>query len=210
VVSEQEPGQAYLREVASGTLRPAQIVTGFSPFEIAEVDSAWRAFLSAAIRGLREGGVNLPEHAHWDWARKLRRIEERSGYQLFGVECADEIQGLMLLEAERHVARLSGQQGAGLVYVDYLSAAPWNLRSLTATPRFGSVGRVLMAAAVRSSLDLGFDGRVGLHSLPQAETFYSATGGMTGLGTDDVVEGLRYFEMTPEAAWRFLVGGTNV
>jgi len=35
------------------------------------------------------------------------------------------------------------------------------------------VGTILIAEAVRPSLEIGLTGRVGLHSLPQAEAFYT-------------------------------------
>ena len=76
--------------------------------------------------------------------------------------------------------------------------------SLVNTPRHGLVGRVLIATAVQLSQEEGFKGGVGLHALPQAETFYARQCGMTDLGKDMRKEGLRYFEMTPEQAADFL------
>lgn len=58
------------------------------------------------------------------------------------------------------------------IYVDYLESAPWNLKNGVEPPRFLGVGTVLLIEAVRMSADAGFEGRVGLHSLPQAEAFY--------------------------------------
>ena len=53
-----------------------------------------------------------------------------------------------------------------------------------------------------------FHGRIGLHSLPQANDFYANTCGMTDLGADrDYNGGLRYFEMTPEQAQAFIAKG---
>jgi hypothetical protein len=49
----------------------------------------------------------------------------------------------------------------------------------------------------------GFKGRIGLHSLPQADEFYRLRG-MTDLGTDQTNQNLRYFEMTAEQARAFL------
>lgn len=39
-------------------------------------------------------------------------------------------------------------------------------------PRLRGVGTALVTAAVALSEDEGFKGRIGLHSLPQAEDFY--------------------------------------
>jgi hypothetical protein len=60
-----------------------------------------------------------------------------------------------------------------------------------------------MVAAVRLSESLGYAGRVGLHSLEQAEDFYVRTCQMTTLGPDRGYHGLWYFEWTTERARRF-------
>ena len=59
------------------------------------------------------------------------------------------------------------------------------------------------------SEELEFHGRIGLHSLPQANGFYADTCGMTDLGADPDYEGLRYFEMTPEDAQAFIAKGRS-
>jgi hypothetical protein len=75
---------------------------------------------------------------------------------------------------------------------------------VVAEPRFSGVGTVLMAAAIQFSIDEEFSGRVGLHSLPQADDWYRKCG-MTDLGPDaGEKQNLRYFEMTPEQAKEFL------
>ncbi len=78
-----------------------------------------------------------------------------------------------------------------------VSTAPRNSPSLVEIPRFGLVGRVLIATAVQISMEEGFRGRIGRHALPQAETFYAQKCGMTDMGNDERKEDLRYFEMTP-------------
>ena len=74
-------------------------------------------------------------------------------------------------------------------------------------PRYHGVGSILIKAAVALSEDSEFHGRIGLHSLPQANDFYANTCGMTDLGIDPDYEGLRYFEMTPEQARAFVAKG---
>jgi hypothetical protein len=66
------------------------------------------------------------------------------------------------------------------------------------------VGSVLLAAAIQLSIDEEFLGRLGLHSLPQADDWYRKCR-MTDLGPDpSEKQNLRYFEMTPEQAQAFL------
>ena len=77
-------------------------------------------------------------------------------------------------------------------------------------PRYRGVGTILIRAAIELSKIEEFKGRIGLHSLPQANHFYANTCGMTDLGietTDKNHEGLRYFEMTPEQAQAFIEKG---
>ncbi len=51
-------------------------------------------------------------------------------------------------------------------------------------------------------------GRIGLHSLRQAESFYRDTCGMAGLGEDPNEYNLPYFEMTEAQANQF-IGNTT-
>ena len=107
---------------------------------------------------------------------------------------------MALLQTPRH-SRISGDP---LIYVDYLESAPWNLKISGVAPRFIGVGTVLIAEAVHLSLDTGLEGRVGLHSLPQAETFYRSRCGMTDLGRDPRYFDLTYFEFAGQQAIRWL------
>ena len=64
-----------------------------------------------------------------------------------------------------------------------------------------------MRAAIELSKELGFKGRIGLHSLPQANGFYANICGMTDLGADAKYNDLRYFEMMSEQADAFIEKG---
>src|SRR5271156_6187957 len=97
------------------------------------------------------------------------------------------------------------QAGKPLVYLDYLEVAPWNRPDFGPVPRLRGVGSALITAAVALSDEEGFKGRLGLHSLPQADAFYRKIG-MTDLGPDPAYQNLRYFEMTVEQARTFLEG----
>jgi hypothetical protein len=76
------------------------------------------------------------------------------------------------------------------LYVDYLEVAPWNYRvpqdrskPVVRDRRFKGVGVFLLGEALRMSVGATAGGRVGLHSLPQAEDFYSRCE-MTRIGPD--------------------------
>jgi hypothetical protein len=93
--------------------------------------------------------------------------------------------------------------------VDYLEAAPWNLKAIAERPRFLGVGTLLVAEAVRISAEAGFEGLVGLHSLAQAEGFYQKCQ-MTRVGEDPTYFELAYFEHQHRKAldWLSSIGET--
>lgn len=100
------------------------------------------------------------------------------------------------------------QNDKTLVYIEYLSTAPWNLIDLVSKinvePRFRAVGTSLLSTTVEYSLKHGFCGRIGLSALPQAVSFYRDACKMTDLGIVDFHDSLRYFEFTEEQAKSFL------
>jgi hypothetical protein len=69
-------------------------------------------------------------------------------------------------------------------------------------PLYKGVGHLLLAAAINLSFNEEFSGRVGLHALPQAESWYRDVCKMTDLGPDGTK--MRYFEMTEAQARAFL------
>jgi hypothetical protein len=60
---------------------------------------------------------------------------------------------------------------------------------------------------VEASLEAGYHGRIGLHSLRQADGFYRDSCGMTDLGPDSEYFNLRYFEMSDTQAIEFMNKG---
>ena len=92
--------------------------------------------------------------------------------------------------------------------MDYLEVAPWNVKLISEAlghpPRLRAVGSRLIEAAVRLSIDEGFKGRLGLHSLPESEAFiYTPVCGMTPFGKDAQKEDLLSCGFTPEQTERF-------
>ena len=69
--------------------------------------------------------------------------------------------------------------------------------------QFHGIGINMVRAAVELSRNEGFHGRIGLHSLSQAASFYANTCGMSPLGSDRHYDDLDYFEMTPAQADAF-------
>ncbi|MCI0682120.1 MAG: hypothetical protein L0Y71_08450 [Gemmataceae bacterium] len=167
----------------------ASVYRDYPANQLEEIESSWaKARESAAARGQAVGLAPF-EHGHWDWRNKADSVEG-GHHMLVAVELDGGIQGLMAVLRHPRPARLGDGH---LVYVDYLESAPWNLKGAADPPRFLDVGSILMAEAVRISVEGGFEGRVGLHSLPQAEAFYNKCR-MTRLGNDPDYYDLPYYE----------------
>jgi hypothetical protein len=180
----------------------AVLYEGLSSDDLREAEVIWAPIRKSAAKRLVSEGADPPDHFHWDWSRKAAKLD-LTGYDVFGIQCAGHWQGLMMTDAAGHVARLAPDVGRSTIYVEYLEAAPWNVKPLVMRPRFKGIGKSLLRAAVLRSMRQGNDGRVSLHSLEAAEAFYHGKCGMTELGRDADVENLTYFEFTAVAANAF-------
>ncbi|MEL6159885.1 MAG: GNAT family N-acetyltransferase [Cyanobacteria bacterium J06627_32] len=109
---------------------------------------------------------------YWDWVFKQRSANNRGNYECSAIEANGKTQGLMMLETRWHKSRMSANQP--LVFVEAISAAPWNRAQVGRLPQFRRVGSVLLEFARTRSEALGYEGRVGLESLPEAEGFYES------------------------------------
>ncbi len=182
----------------------ASLIEGVNREMLDKTELAWATLRIEGAKKLHAAGSDVPQHWHWDWRRKSASINLLA-YQCFGIECDAEMQGLMLVNTTNYASRMDGQRGKHLVYVDFLEAAPWNVKDLTPEPpRYKAVGSRLIEAAIRFSLAEGFGGRVGLHALPQAEYFYEKTCEMTRGEIDQQHENLFWFELTAANAKKFL------
>jgi hypothetical protein len=175
-----------------------------TPSVLVEVEKDWGPLRRGASRQIYQAGRTneVPRHWHWDWGEKSKKLEMLA-YRCFGIECAQKMQGLLLVNVAGKQAKLAPDAGKPLVYVDYLESAPWNVMPLVAEPQYGGIGMVLMRTAVQLSHNEGFHGRVGLHALDQAEKFYQMKCGMRAWGPDPDNHNLPYYEMTREVAARF-------
>ena len=196
----------YLQDRRAAQLVEARLVDGLTREEVEKAEADWKPFLDEQVKRMEQTGVprnKWPQHRHWNWREKYEASEEYLAYRMFGIECQSQMQGLMLALTAGKNSLIPSQRGKPLVYVHFLAAAPWNLASIVAEPRFSLVGSILLATAIHLSMEEEFQGRIGLHSLPQSDDWYRKVCGMTDLGPDQI-ENLRYFEMTPEQAADFL------
>lgn len=140
--------------------------------------------------------------ARWQWSIIADPTTLGISRESFCIESDGKVQCAMLVSLTER-CRLATQASQHLVYIDYLAVAPWN-RPRIATPiQLSGLGTIMLGIAVSLSKDEGWNGRVGLHSLPQSEGFY-VRHGMTNLGQDAAKEDLTYFEYTEDSAEQFL------
>ncbi len=184
----------YLRRSVTGKLVHASLWDTVTDGHLKLWSTTWRPAMAAHCAG-RSPLQDKPEDSHWDWQAKIDHWRPLLAYHSFAIVCARELQGLMLAQ-DIMSARLPGQAGKAMVYVEYLATAPWNRSEISGTPRYQGVGTVLMASAIQLSLDLGYKGRIALHALSAAEGFYRDRCGMIDMGPDSNYHDLRYFEMT--------------
>ena len=196
---DDEPVEAILRDELQIT-------------EFIEVEMSWPPARLQLIEALDKADVpinQLPQSLQWNWAAKAPQLQLLHAFG-FGVICDGDWQGVMLVTTATAVARLPEDKGKPIAYIDYLEAAPWNwpMPSVAQDGRYKGVGSVLFRQAVQMSIDEGFRGRIGLHTLPQAGGFYENVCGMTPLGPDPSKRNLSYLELTAENADNYLaIGG---
>jgi hypothetical protein len=176
-----------------------------------ETQNEWRPLVLEAARrqaaSAQAARADIPVHFHWDWTRKEAQLALLAVH-FYGIDYLGKLQGIMKVESVGHVCRLPEQRGKPLIYIDYLEVAPWNVKSimeaLARPTRYAGVGTRLVEAAVRQSIEEGFKGRVGLHSLSTSEYFYLKVCEMTPVGRDPRKQNLLWCEFTPEQALIFI------
>jgi hypothetical protein len=200
-----ESSTIYLLDVASGDSVEGELRDAIEQAQLDDWLTKWQPELLTVLRELARKGVpqaQWPQSWHWDWKQKTARVQGMLAHKGFSVVAQDVTQGLAQIDLTKS-ARHPSEIGRPLVYLDYLEVAPWNRPELGSQPRLRGVGTALITAAVVQSVDEDFKGRLGLHSLPQADDFYRRCG-FTDFGQDPAYQNLRYFEMTAAQARAFL------
>lgn len=190
-----------------GRFETGQLFQNIDDQHLRDFEQHWRPEFMARLGLLPTGAPPDPSEnlgdAHWDWRGLIERYNSRIDYESFAIECAGRTQGL-LLAATVAYGRAESQRAREIVYVDRLATAPWNRHRFRDPPVYKGVGRTLLTASISLSLDLGFQGRIGLHALRDAESWYANQCGMLDLGQDTAYQNLRYFEMTEAIATTYL------
>lgn len=196
---------------ATEELVDAELWDAITDKNLADWEAEWKPELEKLLKALNKKGIERqfwPQSRHWNWRDKMEAIEGRLSNQSFAIVCDGVTQALMITDLTKR-ARIESQKDDHLVFVEYLEVAPWNRKELVGLPpRYSGAGSLLVLAAIELSKAEGYKGRIGLHSLPQANDFYANKAGMTDLGPDPAYKNrMRYFEMTPEQAAAFIAKG---
>lgn len=202
----------FLTNVSTGKPVEGELWDQITEKQLGDWEAEWQPAVIEALKRLNHAGIgrpNWPQSRHWDWRQKMEAIQGLLAYPGVSVMCEGVTQGLMIVNTSSYRCRIPTQAGRELVYVEFLENAPWNRKELLLQPRFRGIGSILVGTAIQLSLAEGFKGRIGLHSLPQANPWYANTCGMTDLGIDIDKQGLRYFEMTPDQAEAFVAKGSQ-
>lgn len=195
----------------SGEFVAAELHGAMNVQDLMLVERAWaveRARVLAELLRLSVDRAQWPESLHWDWSRKAPQLSRLVACG-FGLVCEGTWQGVMLTKTAGYNAVTGADKGKSLVYVDFVETAPWNwtIRPIGQDQRYRGIGSLLIRESIEQSIQEGFHGRVGLHSLPQTEQFYGSTCRMTRVGPDPHKQNLVYFEFTRQQAERFLSEG---
>lgn len=157
----------------------------------------------AELKGLGQYNAQAVTHwnvadAHWEWPAKFQSRSGQLQWGSYALRSGGRTQGLMFVNLVRR-CRHPSQMNQHMVYVDLVSTAPWNRARLNSNPLYGGVGVILVTEAIIRSFDEGFEGRIGLHSLPGSESLYRKFQ-MDCLGPDPTYDGLPYYELTSQQA----------
>ncbi len=188
---------------------PAELWGSLQDRHVQDFTTRWKPIFDARLAELRRqgdvtaaiAGEHNVQDAHWQWAQKVKERSESLSWASFAVEAEGVTQGLMFARLDGF-AREPSQRNKPLVDIDLLATAPWNRSRLVEEPQFKGIGQLLLGTAISLSVAEEFAGRIGLHALPQAASWYRDVCGMTDLGVDHT--GMHYFEMTEQQARAFI------
>jgi hypothetical protein len=208
-MSEGPLGTYDLLNRQTKSFEQVQLWSPISQNDLADFESHWRPLFDAGLRRLRKSGnltlgtlgENELQDAYWKWADKVEERGNRLEWRSFSVRSARHTEGLMFTRLGPF-GRAESHKNLPIVMIDLVATAPWNRIKLVPEPKLKGVGRLMLATAISLSVSEEFNGRIGLHALPQAETWYRDVCGMTDLGVDS--SKMHYFEMTEAQASAFI------
>ncbi|MFO5438523.1 MAG: hypothetical protein ACLBM4_07605, partial [Dolichospermum sp.] len=139
----------------------------------------------------------LKNHDCWDKNLDFSKyLHEKTHLKFYVLEYRLVTQGVIGLHLG-YCSRL--ELGENLVYVSILTVAPWNRIDINSLPKYKGIGTTLITFAIIFSMNLGFEGKIGLHSVKKAEEFYKKLG-FIDLGNDINYKNFKYLELSADNA----------
>lgn len=206
--TKEHVGVVPLLDRQTGTFVDAHLFRGLDQKNFNDYEQLWKPELDrarvASPTWLAAATFNAQD-SHWMWTEKGAKANANMSLETFAIEYDGKTQGMILVNLVAF-GQLEDQKGLELVYVEMLATAPWNRKQLTDQPLYKGVGHVLIGAAISLSIETEFRGRLGLHSLPQSESWYQTETNFTNVGMDHD-KNMIYFEATEDQAKKFLENG---
>jgi hypothetical protein len=175
-----------------------QIIRPIAPEQASMISQTWQP------------GLNGQEDGGWDWGALVLDYPDGQGWQQFAIVAAGLYQGAAIV---KEAAEMRSPANTGTVgsYLEYMATAPWNRlderrrRIDTRFDRATPIGQLLMLGAIKVSLGLGHEGRLGWHSKIGAVPWYEKTFPGVWCGGPDATEnGLPYYEIDAPVAAAFV------
>jgi hypothetical protein len=134
----------------------------------------------------------LNKNKCWDKDLEFSKyLHEKPSLKFYVLECNLVAQGIIGLLPGRPSML---ERGENLVYVAILTVAPWNRADINNSPKYKGTGTTLITFAAIFSIHLGFEGKIGLHSVKTAENFYKRLD-FLDLGNDINYKNYHYLEL---------------
>ena len=191
-------GDAELLHRATGEFHPAEIFVGLDQTNLDHLKRDWEPLFNTVLGA---------QDQTWNWEDKAAiAAKDPLLYSVFALEAGGSTQALMMLIKgglkckSKHPDNLNED----LMYVHLLATSPQNRRAKVAAPLYKGCGNVMLTTAINLSSGEGLGGRIALHSLDGAESFYRDHMSMTDLGPDSGYHNLRQFEFSNDGALPFI------
>ncbi len=199
--------QVFIIDAATDAPVEVELRDDLTADVLLDVEDQWapaRLDIRTKLTALVVPRQSWPESLHWDWGRKSLRLAfgDPDDFRIMALRRQTVWEAAAVTLCKNQVGQLAPDAGRPLVYVDYLEAAPWNWTvDKVQTRKFKATGSVLLRAAVEQSYAKGWDGRVGLHALPQAASFY-LNQGLQFVKNDPNKQNLPYYELSAAEAFK--------
>ena len=199
--------RAYIIDAATQEPVEVELDDDLSTDVLLDVEDQWapaRQDLRSTLKNLGIARKDWPESLHWDWGRKSLQLAfgDPDDFRVMAIRRQTIWEAAIVTLCKNHVTLMAPDIGKPLVYVDYLEVAPWNWTvDKFQARKFKAAGPALLRAAVEQSYAKNWNGRVGLHALPQATLFYQSQG-LQFVKNDPNKQNLPYYELSAAEAFK--------